>query len=109
MFNVQAGFHRRGTAISIVLMSVTLLGGCDSSKPPQSPAGSNEIRSEGDALEAALVADPAQLKRTMQRCRDDRSSLDEAVCSAAARAHRKRFMGDGTSRYTPGSAAPADQ
>lgn len=107
MLHVHTGFHHRCAAISGLLV-LFMLSACDSAKQSASPSGSSMAPPEVDDLEAALLADPVKLKSTMQQCRDHRSSMDEAVCTAATRAHRKRFMGDGKSNYTRGNASPAN-
>ncbi|MDO8771091.1 MAG: EexN family lipoprotein [Burkholderiaceae bacterium] len=49
----------------------------------------------------SLTADPQRLKEVMHQCKADRAKLGEATCTAASEAWRRRFMGDGKTKYSP--------
>ena len=49
----------------------------------------------------SLVAHPERLKEVERRCREDHAKIGDALCNAASEARRRRFMGDGKSKYTP--------
>lgn len=52
----------------------------------------------------SLAANPEHLKEVRAQCKADHAKAGDALCSMAAEATRRRFMGSGT-RYTP---APPD-
>jgi len=52
----------------------------------------------------SLVANPERLKEVRAQCKADHAKAGDALCSMAAEATRRRFMGSGTP-YTP--APPA--
>ena len=49
----------------------------------------------------SLAADPQRLREVQRLCSQDWAGTGDALCTAASKARRKRFMGSGTSRYTP--------
>lgn len=53
-----------------------------------------------DTVES-LVANPERLKKVQRLCREDHAKMGDALCNAASEARRRRFMGDGKSKYTP--------
>jgi len=53
-----------------------------------------------DTVES-LVANPERLKEVQRLCREDHAKMGDALCNAASEARRRRFMGDGKSKYTP--------
>ena len=53
-----------------------------------------------DTVES-LVAHPERLKEVRRLCREDHAKMGDALCNAASEARRRRFMGDGKSKYTP--------
>ncbi|OYY81053.1 MAG: entry exclusion lipoprotein TrbK [Hydrogenophilales bacterium 17-61-9] len=53
-----------------------------------------------DTIES-LVANPERLKEVERLCREDHAKMGDALCNAASEARRRRFMGDGKSKYTP--------
>jgi hypothetical protein len=53
-----------------------------------------------DTVES-LVANPARLKEVQRLCKEDHAKMGDATCSAAAEAYRRRFMGNGSGKYTP--------
>jgi len=66
------------------------------------PAAANS-----DDPAVALAADPKALKDLRHRCHADREAVGDALCAAAARATRMRFMNEGATVYTPAAAAGA--
>lgn len=56
-----------------------------------------------DTVES-LAANPERLKEVQRLCREDRAKMGDALCNAASEARRRRFMGNGKSKYTPQSA-----
>ncbi|MDI1251717.1 EexN family lipoprotein [Thermomonas sp.] len=48
----------------------------------------------------SLVANPERLKEVRAQCKADHAKAGDALCSMAAEATRRRFMGSGTP-YTP--------
>jgi len=53
-----------------------------------------------DTVES-LAAHPERLKEVERLCREDHAKMGEAICNTASEARRRRFMGDGKSKYTP--------
>ena len=53
-----------------------------------------------DTVES-LVTNPERLKEVERLCREDHAKMGDALCNAASEARRRRFMGDGKSKYTP--------
>lgn len=53
-----------------------------------------------DTVES-LVANPERLKKVQRLCREDHAKMGDALCNTASEARRRRFMGDGKSKYTP--------
>ena len=53
-----------------------------------------------DTIES-LAAHPERLKEVERLCRGDHVKMGDALCNAASEARRRRFMGDGKSKYTP--------
>lgn len=53
-----------------------------------------------DTVES-LAANPERLKEVQRLCREDHAKMGDALCNAASEARRRRFMGDGKSKYTP--------
>lgn len=53
-----------------------------------------------DTVES-LVANPERLKEVQHLCKENHAKMGDATCNAAAEAFRRRFMGDGKSKYTP--------
>ena len=53
-----------------------------------------------DTVES-LVANPERLKEVQRLCREAHAKMGDALCNAASEARRRRFMGDGKSKYTP--------
>ena len=53
-----------------------------------------------DTVES-LVANPERLKEVQRLCRKDHAKMGDALCNSASEARRRRFMGDGKSKYTP--------
>ncbi|CAG0980856.1 hypothetical protein BURK2_01832 [Burkholderiales bacterium] len=53
-----------------------------------------------DTVES-LVANPERLKEAERLCREDHAKMGDVLCNAASEARRRRFMGDGKSKYTP--------
>lgn len=89
---------------SAALISFTALAGCGSEPAPAPPdVPDMEIISDDPA--AALAADPERLREVRRQCRSDRAATGTALCEAAARATRMRFMGDDIPAYEP---APGD-
>ena len=55
----------------------------------------------------SLMANPERLKDVRAQCKADHAKVGDALCTMAAEATRRRFMGSGTP-YTPAPpAAPA--
>jgi hypothetical protein len=57
-----------------------------------------------DTVES-LAANPERLEEVQRLCREDSAKMGDA-CNAASEAFRRRFVGDGKSKYTP---APTPQ
>ena len=53
-----------------------------------------------DTVES-LAAHPERLKEVERLCREDHAKMGDTLCNAASEARRRRFMGDGKSKYTP--------
>lgn len=53
----------------------------------------------------SLMANPERLKDVRAQCKADHAKVGDALCTMAAEATRRRFMGSGTP-YTP-TPAPA--
>lgn len=70
-----------------MLLLALSLAACDQSAPT-------------DTVES-LVANPERLKEVRRLCKEDNAKMGDATCNAAAEAFRRRFMGDGTGKYTP--------
>lgn len=49
----------------------------------------------------SLAADPQRLREVQRRCSQDWAGTRDALCTAASKARRKRFMGSGRPRYRP--------
>ncbi len=71
---------------SLLLLAIVLTA-CEKSAPT-------------DTVES-LVAHPERLKEVERLCRSDHVKMGDALCNAASEARRRRFMGDGKSKYTP--------
>ena len=71
---------------SLLLLAI-LLTACEMSAPT-------------DTVES-LAAHPERLKEVERLCREDHAKMGDALCNAASEARRRRFMGDGKSKYTP--------
>lgn len=54
----------------------------------------------GDTVES-LAGDPERLREVQRLCSQDWAGTGDALCTAASKARRKRFMGSGSPRYTP--------
>ena len=54
----------------------------------------------------SLMANPERLKDVRAQCKADHAKVGDALCTMAAEATRRRFMGSGTP-YTPAPAPPA--
>ena len=72
--------------INLLLLAL-VLAACEKSAPT-------------DTVES-LVAHPERLKEVERLCRADHVKRGDALCNAASEARRRRFMGDGKSKYTP--------
>lgn len=77
----------------IVVASTLLLSACGPSSGPSAAKDTAE----------SLAADPVRLKEVRRLCKQNREEVGEATCMAASEATRKRFMGDGKAKYTPGT------
>ena len=56
----------------------------------------------------SLMANPERLKDVRAQCKADHAKVGDALCTMAAEATRRRFMGSGTP-YTPAPpSAPKD-
>jgi outer membrane murein-binding lipoprotein Lpp len=86
------------------LISFTALAGCGS-EPAPAPPEVPDMETISDDPSAALAADPERLREIRRECRIDRAAAGAALCEAAARATRMRFMGDDIPAYEP---APED-
>lgn len=53
-----------------------------------------------DTVES-LAAHPERLKEVERLCREDHAKMGDALCNSASEARRRRFMGNGKSKYTP--------
>ena len=53
-----------------------------------------------DTVES-LAAHPERLKEVERLCREDHAKMGDALCNTASEARRRRFIGDGKSKYTP--------
>lgn len=53
-----------------------------------------------------LASNPERLKELRQQCKTDRARLSDVLCARVAEATRKRFYGDGKTRYTPPKKLP---
>ena len=53
---------------------------------------------------ASLMADPERLKDVRAQCKADHAKVGDGLCTMAAEATRRRFMGSGTP-YTPAPSA----
>ncbi len=62
--------------------------------PLPAPAPAAELVDE-------LARDPERLKEVRRLCREERDAVSEELCIASAQATRRRFMGEGETRYTP--------
>jgi len=49
----------------------------------------------------SLVVNPERLSEVQRLCKADPATVGNAECAAAAEAYRRRFMGEGKTRYTP--------
>lgn len=49
----------------------------------------------------SLAADPQRLREVQRLCSQDWAGAGDALCTAASKARRKRFMDSGRPRYTP--------
>ncbi|POR11484.1 MULTISPECIES: EexN family lipoprotein [Burkholderiales] len=58
-----------------------------------------------DTVES-LTANPERLKELRQQCKLDRAKLGDALCNRVAEATRRRFLGEGTTPYTPSEKPP---
>ncbi|NGY05915.1 EexN family lipoprotein [Solimonas terrae] len=74
-----------------ILLPLVMLAACGVSTP-------------ADTVDS-LVADPQRLKEVQRLCKEDHAKMGDAVCVAAAVANRRRFVGDGTGKYTPSSTS----
>lgn len=80
------------------------LAGCGS-EPAPAPREVPDMEIISDDPAAALAADPERLREVRRECRIDRAAAGTALCEAAARATRMRFLGDNIPAYEP---APED-
>lgn len=71
---------------SLLLLAIVLTA-CEKSAPT-------------DTAES-LAAHPERLKEVERLCREDHAKMGDALCNTASEARRRRFMGDGKSKYTP--------
>ena len=71
---------------SLLLLAIVLTA-CEKSAPT-------------DTVES-LVAHPERLKEVERLCREDHAKMGDALCNSASEARRRRFMGNGKSKYTP--------
>jgi hypothetical protein len=53
----------------------------------------------------SLMANPERLKDVRAQCKADHAKVGDVLCTMAAEATRRRFMGSGTP-YTPAPASP---
>jgi hypothetical protein len=75
-----------------LLLLALILTACEKSAPT-------------DTVES-LAFHPERLKEVERLCRQDHAKMGDALCNAASEARRRRFMGDGKSKYTPQQRAP---
>ena len=54
----------------------------------------------------SLVANPERLKEVRAQCKADHAKVGDALCTMAAEATRRRFMGSGTPYTTAPLATP---
>ncbi|MGV6876443.1 hypothetical protein ACUSIJ_27710 [Pseudochelatococcus sp. B33] len=59
-----------------------------------------QIADANDTVDS-LAADPERLNEVQRLCSQDWAGTGDALCTAASQARRKRFMGSGTTPYTP--------
>ncbi len=100
---------------TMVLLAVVLaLAGC-SREAPSTQAVPLPAPEPAADLVAELARDPARLDEVLRQCREAPGRVDAALCIAAAKVERQRFMGDGEAKYTPedvelfGESPPAAQ
>ena len=72
--------------INLLLLAL-VLAACEKSAPT-------------DTVES-LAAHPERLKEVERLCREDHAKMGDALCNSASEARRRRFMGNGKSKYTP--------
>ena len=79
------------TLLLTVVACTVLLAACSKPEPT-------------DTVES-LMANPERLKDVRAQCKADHAKVGDALCTMAAEATRRRFMGSGTP-YTPAPLAP---
>ena len=75
----------------VALAATVLVAACsETAAPPQQPSTT-----------ASIAPSAQQIQDTLQRCKENRAAVGDAVCREASEAYRKRFMGSGSSNYEP--------
>lgn len=86
---------------SLLLLLAMALVACGKSEPTATPSASGPT----EAVES-LVTNPERLKELRQQCKTDRARLGDELCNHVAEATNRRFLGNGTTPYTPPKEQP---
>ncbi|TBV17528.1 EexN family lipoprotein [Stutzerimonas kirkiae] len=86
----------------ISLLLFAALTACGQSEAPQK---ANTSEANIPTVEE-LAANAERLKELRQQCKTERPVMGDVLCNRVAEATRKRFYGDGNTRYTPPENPP---
>lgn len=85
----------------ITFLLAAMLVACGKSDPNATPRTSGATETVD-----SLAANPERLKTLRQQCKTDRATLGDELCNRVAEATNRRFLGDGTTPYTPPKEQP---
>lgn len=76
----------------LLLTLIVVLTACGKSEPT-------------DSVDS-LAANPERLKTLREQCKTDRTKLGDELCNRVAEATNRRFLGNGSTPYTPPKDSP---